>query len=248
MLVAGCGHAPPSAKSLTRYRARDIDKPYTLPADMNTWVTVAAGGYVGPLETEPDPTPDPDDPEPSANEGQWVAPVPLPVGYEISLGSRVTLEGFGPPLGLRAQISKSDRQLWGVRTGPTVMRFTSVEGFVMGMATTVFHRYRLRPNWALVSRTGVTYVYRENESDSVVGSVSTGPLHQLSDDLSVRPFGAINTIERDGQMSASLSFGGEAGYNFNRRWRAELLYRGHLDELGFARTSHVAATSVVYFW
>ncbi len=244
--VVGC-HRYPEPESLATYHQRDIDRPYTLPADVNTWFTLAAGGYLGPEEDEAIAD-SPDQPMDEAAGGEWVAPVPLPIGFEFSLGSRVTVEAFAVPLAVRAAIAESDAHTWGVRAGPSRILFSSSDGFVADVDVDLYHRWRLGRDIALVTTTGTSYTFRELATDTLGLAVEAGPLAQLSDDLSARPYARVGGRYRDGSYGLNLSVGGEAGYRLNRRWRVDVDVASGFRRLGFSRTAHVGLGRLVYFW
>ncbi len=225
---------------LSDYGRRDIDRPYTLPADVNTWITYAPIRYIG-----PDKDADPGD---EAADSKIVTSVPMPVGYEISLGSRVTLEAAVIPLGVRVQLARSDRHLFGVRAGSSLLGFTRADGGIVGGGVWGFHRALLGRSWALETTAGESYVYREETPNYVDVGLTTGPRGQLTDTLSVRPRISVTARREDGDFSTVVPFGADLNWNLHRRWSVNLDYAGNLEQLGYSRTGHLGRLKVILYW
>lgn len=243
LALASCG--PPAG--LATHPRRDIDQPYTLPADVNTWKTFARGGY----------SPVPEDAHGTTRSTPWVAPSPLPFGYEFSLGSKVTLEGFIIPIGLRAELFNDGTDVVGVR-GLFFWHGYDAEGLFYESLVSVFHRRRAGSNWALESsveaeayRLGHQWVedgeLRRDVHARRTVSAGVGPRVQLTETLSLRPSLALTARRSPDATHVGVPLQANVGWRFHCRWHLTAATGVDLTELA-DDPAVVGNAALTWYW
>lgn len=243
LLLAACT-AP---AGLADYPRRQIERPYTLPDDVNTWSTVTTPlGYTGPGSSASG-VDEPDTPLPESDEeGTFSWPIPLPIFYEFSLTDRVTLEGAGLPLGLRVQLAHTDRHLIGARAFVLGFGYLSDHGVVVAQVSSLFHRYRLGEHWALESTAGVQTVLRSRTGADADALLEVGPRVQLGDRVSLRPRAGLVFDVDAPQLAIPLGLG--VIWSLHCRWDLSGSYTARSKALGYGRESHLASFDAKLYW
>ena len=251
VLIAGIACRAPDG--LATYPTRDIDRPYTLPDDVDTWTTRATGSYEA--ATRFRFVQAPDRPLRGEDVADVTPPVPLPFGYELSLSSRITLVGFILPIALRIQLLHDATSTLGMVVAVTPIRIGGArDEDEIGGALFLDHRLRLGRDVALESSIGGGASIVERTPDDAHLSVSVGPRVQLTDRVSVRPSIAFEWSKRTrwwdatviGDHPVHVPLRLDAHWNLHRRWSAGLGYEA--GTISQAPDRHEASARATYYW
>ncbi|MCP4445855.1 MAG: hypothetical protein GY811_11005 [Myxococcales bacterium] len=234
--VASCS----SPRGLDTFPTRDIDRPYTLPADVNTWSMPTITAFR---------------PAHDGVESEFLPPIPLPIFYSISLTETLTLDAALIPSSLRYQAYRGDDHLIGIAAGVGLPSYSSVRGgLVLPLHTSVFHRVHLAKWIALETSAGASLLIRTDDREGWRGSATTGPRLQLTDRLSFRPSAAagvgkadsVFVSDDDDGVEPLINTGAHIGWNLHSRWRLALDYVlfGLLDD----HLTHTGAFTVTLYW
>ena len=155
--------------ALKDYPRSRIDRPYTLPAGVDTWTTAATGSYV------------------RDNYGSnTLVPVPWPLNWGLSLSDTWTLELNPVPLAISHELLRTDDHLLGARLSWS-LGFGS-EGVLLGPSLRMDHRIRLGRTWAWGTAVsgGITRWTNQPSWGWSVG-LGTGPIWQVTDTVALQP-------------------------------------------------------------
>jgi hypothetical protein len=242
-LVAACA-AP---HGLRDYPRRTIDRPYTLPAGTRSLSAGYGVRYTGPGRQRHVSAPD--QPIPPRAEAELEQVIRPPVVWDLALTPRLTLTVLAIlPVGVRAELMRSERHQLGATLGLVSAGGSSIEGAFAEGTVAVFDRARLGRDLALESYAAVDYLYRERRGDAMEVTVSAGPRLQLSDAISLRPSaGAIVEVETS-EADLRAFVDAHADWNFHCRWDAALYYSASPSALGYARSRHTLTASVRFLF
>ena len=224
---------------LSGYPRSQIDRPYTLPAGVDSWATRAAGTYAR------------DDLRSST-----FVPVPWPLFWGHSLSDDWTL-GFTPlPSAISRQLVRTDDQLLGA-TLAWGLGFGS-EGLLIAPSLTIAHRVRLSRSWAWTTAvSGSAWHWTDQTGWGWGAAVGAGPLLQVTEAFSVQPGIALSVARTNllfsglplmpaARLTVPLDL--EGRLSLTRQWDVDAVfsYDGIGYENGYRR--YTASLALVHFW
>jgi hypothetical protein len=225
--------------ALKDYPRSRIDRPYTLPAGVDTWTTAATGSYV------------------RDNYGSnTLVPVPWPLNWGLSLSDTWTLELNPVPLAISHELLRTDDHLLGARLSWS-LGFGS-EGVLLAPSLRMDHRIRLGRTWAWGTAVsgGITRWTNQPSWGWSVG-LGTGPIWQVTDTVALQPvvgLGVARThlllpgfpLTHVAQVVAPL--GMNATFSVARQWDfdASFSYDRIGRENGYAAYS--GSVALTHFW
>ena len=226
--------------ALKDYPRSRIDRPYTLPAGVDTWTTNAAGSYAR-------------DNYGSNN----LFPVPWPLNWGVSLSDTWTLELSPLPLGVAHELLRTEDQLLGARLSWD-LGFGS-EGVLVAPTLHVDHRVRLGRRWAWGSgaSAGVKRWTDQPRWGWWSAGISTGPIWQVTDNFALLPIFSVSVARTQvllpglplAQTSQLLvPLGLEANFSVGRQWDLDAGFS--FDRIGRANgyTAYTGSMALTHFW
>jgi len=225
--------------ALKDYPRSRIDRPYTLPAGVDTWTTSAVGSYA------------------SDNYGSNnFVPVPWPLNWGVSLSDTWTLELSPLPLAVSHELLRTEDQLLGARLS-CGLGFGS-EGVLVFPTVRIDHRVRLARRWAWGSDASVGVTRWTNQpSWGWSAGIASGPIWQVTDTFALQPVVSVS-LARSQLLLPGLPLaqtarvlvplGLDATFSVGRQWDLDAGFS--YDRIGRTNgyTAYSGSLALTHFW
>lgn len=226
LIFAGCTSTPKATQYPTRY----IDQPYTLQKNVDTWSTIAFGGFSFKKHES----------------NQLYLPIPIPLFWEHSINDNLTLEIPIIPMALKWKIHSDEFHELGIQLG-WGYNYSTVNGSNFLPSVSAFYKKFIDTDHAFILSPEFVYSYFE---DSILKNylnfdLSLGYLIQVNEKNAIEPkvILAIYGKNKKTYLPLELFY----SYRLSPTWQLESSYR--LTQLGLSDyQSHMFLLSFKKFY